>query len=144
MANNLYGPFALNPRFKYDHAACPACHVRITTYGKKLPEAIELVDAYERSLVFHLDKCYYGELVELSLENITQEISKPNGDVHVEFMRKNHSSVSQKGASVVQFRNPEHSVITLCIRSDETVCILCQLPGYTKNLVVVVKFIISG
>jgi len=152
---DLYGPFALTAQyglntniFKVDDGACPCCHVRITGYGKKLPKALEMADVYgdahERSLIFLLNESYHGEVVEINLQDIMHKVSKPKNAVHIEYTRKNNSSVSQKGASFVQFRNPEHSVTTMCIRSNETVRIFCQLPALTRDLVVVVKFIISG
>jgi len=33
-------------------------------------------DAYERSLIFLLDESYQGEVVEISLQNIMQQMSK--------------------------------------------------------------------
>ena len=73
-----------------------------------------------------------------------EQMSKPADSVHVECTRTNEYSLPRKGNSVIQFRNPEHSVMTLCIRGNETVRICCQLPGQTMDLVVVVKFIVSG
>jgi hypothetical protein len=148
---DLYGPFALTARYGLNtniDAACPFCHVRITSCGKKLPKALETADVYgdvhERSLIFLLDESYHGEVVEISLQDIMHKMSKPMNAVHIDYIRKNDLSLSQKGASVVQFRNPEHSITTMCIRSNETVRIFCQLPALTRDLVVVVRFIISG
>jgi len=61
----------------------------------------------------------------------------------IEYTRQNDNSACRKGSSVVQFRNPEHPVTTMCIHGNETVRICCQLPGQTKELVVVVKFYFS-
>jgi len=61
---------------------CPCCYVRITSHGKKLPEAVELTDVYgdgfERCLMFLLDGSHQGEVVEISLQNIMQQMrSRP-------------------------------------------------------------------
>jgi len=150
-ANGLYGPFALGMQYIQDMdilKTCPCCYIRITTYGKKLPEAVGLSDmcgdTHEPSLVFLLDESYHGELVEISLQNIMHQMRKPVDSVHVECTRTNKYSLPRKRSSIIQFRNPEHSVTTLCICGNETVRICCQLPGQTMDFVVVVKFIFSG
>jgi len=139
-SNGLYGPFALSAKYVQDMDV-PCCYVRITTHGKKLPEAVELSDVYEPSLVFLLDESYHAELVEISLQNIVPKMSKQNDSVHVEYFRENDYSLSKKGSAIVQFRNSEHSVTTMSICGNETIRIYCQLPGQIMHLVIVVKFI---
>jgi len=151
ISNGLYGPFALSVQYVQDMdilKTCPCCYVSITSYGKKLPEAVELCnmygDAYERSLIFLLDESNQGEVVEINLQNIMEQMNKPTDSVYVEHTRKNDYLQFQKIRSVIQFRNPEHPVMTMCIRGNETIHIYCHLPGKTNDLVVVIKFIVSG
>jgi len=99
--------------------------------------------AYERSLIFLLDEAYQGEVVEINLQNIMQQMSKPADSVYVEYTRKNDNLLSRKVTSVIQFRNPEHHIMIMCIRGNETIHIYCHLPGQTNDLVVVIKFIVS-
>ena len=82
-SNGLYRPFALSFQYVQDmdvFKTCPCCYVRITSHGKKLPEAVELTDVYgdgfERCLMFLLDGSHQGEVVEISLQNIMQQMSK--------------------------------------------------------------------
>ena len=132
----------LHGLFTWGHPT-ESCSLRVTSCGKTLPAPFCVSDTTNNSVLFCVDRQYVGEIVEISLENLTGFSGHYEDAVFIVCTRENSRCHRKITNSLFRSNRAEHSVAIFCLQGDERLHIEYQRRGQPPKLMMVVEFMFS-
>jgi len=134
---NLHGPFKWG-------VLGDACHLRVTSFGRKLPAPLEISDATSNTVAFLLNKSYMDEVVEVNLENFAGLSAHCDDEVCIVCVRETNLCHKNTTSCVFRRHRQEHHIATVCLQGNEYMRIECHCIGKPPVLMLVLEFVLSG